>query len=90
MPAELSSYEIRPASSGSGARVVERRRGETVVFNGRALDGISLKAAREIVALLERVDILRDERHSRILAGSDLAAIVELRRDPSAGPGHRR
>jgi hypothetical protein len=89
MTARAASYEIRPASTGSGARLVERQTGETVVFNGRALDGVSLKAAKDIVALLERVDALRDERHARILGGTDLAAILELRRDP-ASHGNRR
>lgn len=78
MPKDASNYEIRPASTGSGACVVHRTNAQTVVFDRRALDGLSLRAAHDIFVLLERIDALRSERHRRVIGSNDLAAILEL------------
>jgi hypothetical protein len=81
---EASSYQIRPASTGSGVRIVRGSTGKTVVHGGRVLDGLSLGAAREVVALLERIDAFRAERRGRVMSGNDLAAIFELEAESQA------
>jgi hypothetical protein len=88
--AASGEYEIRPASKGSGARLVRRKTGETVVCDGRALDGVSFRAAMDIVALLERIDALRAEHHRRIVNSDDLVAILDLSRDAANGVDNRR
>jgi hypothetical protein len=75
---EASWYEIRPALTGSGIRIVRGGSGETVVLDGRVLEGLSFRAARDVVALLERIDAFRAERRLRVMSSNDLAAILEL------------
>jgi hypothetical protein len=65
----------------SGVRVVVAATGETAVASGRLLDNMSREAAEEAMQLLERRDVLREERIAGAIARNDIVEILDASHD---------